>query len=176
MAPLRHQCGHTLGRFGCIGRAARGDVIMDQENDMDFQLARDITIITLALSGFGCASVPSPAGAATQVYFVKATAGNFISLQQFITLQLPAGTFLVTGKTYITSAAYGGCNLVSGPSGYETYYDGAGYESGAVQSAAVMIDKITLAAPTTVAIRCGNGLGATTYHRSTVLYALPVME
>lgn len=145
---------------------------------MSFQLVRDIGIITLALSGVGCASVPSPAVAAgpIKVYFVKAPAGSFVSLQQLITLQLPAGTFLVTGKTYIKSAAYGGCNLVSGPPGYETYYDGASYESGAVQFAAVMVDKIALATPTTIGIRCGNGLGATTYYESTVLYAVPMAE
>jgi hypothetical protein len=141
----------------------------------------------LDLAATGLVGPPGPAGpqgptgpegpaGSNELHFVSADFGSFVSLRQFIQLDLPAGTFLVTAKTYISSAFYGGCNLVSGAEGYETYYDSANYDSGAAKFAAVMFDKITLAAPSTVGIRCGNGLGATTFWESPVLFAIPVAE
>jgi hypothetical protein len=124
----------------------------------------------------GPAGPQGPAGPSgtTQAYFVKADFGNYVSLIQFIQLPLPAGTYLVTGKVYMTSDAYGGCALVSGAEGYETYYERADYDSGANLFAAVMVDKITLAEPTTVGIRCGNGLGAVTYWQDATLSAIAI--
>jgi hypothetical protein len=107
---------------------------------------------------------------------ITADAGSFVSTHQLIQLPLPVGTYLVTGKVYITSENLGGCNLVSGPSAGETFYDHALYPSDTVSLATVMFDKITLVEPTTVGIRCGTGLGGETFWAAAVLFAVPVAE
>jgi hypothetical protein len=121
----------------------------------------------------GPAGAVGPAGA-NPVYYVAQGFQETIYLSLFITLDLPAGTFLVTGKTYITSAAYGGCNLVTVPAIAPTFYDRADYNNGSIDFPAVMVSKITLAAPGTVAIRCGNGFGENWSSIDSVLFAVPV--
>lgn len=121
----------------------------------------------------GPAGAVGPAGA-NPVYYVAQGFQETIYLTEFIKLNLPAGTYLVTGKTYITSTAYGGCNLVSGPEISHTFYDRAGYDNGSIDFPAVMVSKITLAAPDTVGIRCGNGYAENWSSIDSVLFAVPV--
>jgi hypothetical protein len=119
---------------------------------------------------------PGPAGT-TEVSVVRLDFHNVAGpsfIVRFLSLELPAGTYLVTGKTYINSVAHGGCNLVSGPEEFQTFHDGAFYDNNATGFAAVMIDQITLAAPATVAIRCGNGHGQPWSAGNSVLTAVPV--
>ena len=111
---------------------------------------------------------PGPAGS-TELLLVKQGAQSHDTIVRFLRLELPAGTFLVTGKTYITSSAYGGCSLVSGPEAFQTFHDAAFYDNNTADWAAVMIDEIILEAPTTVAIRCGNGFGEVWYSQNSVL-------
>ena len=87
-----------------------------------------------------------------------------------LSLDVPAGTYLVTGKLYMTSAAYGGCYLDVGG----TLYNHAFYDNNANAFAAVMVDKITLADAGTIRIRCGNGFADPWTTISIVLTAQPI--
>jgi hypothetical protein len=113
-----------------------------------------------------------PAGA-VDVHFTSQGPGpGFVSSSTFISLDLPAGSYVVTAKTYISSAAYGGCYLISGPGGFETRHQHVFYESGVVRFPVVLVSTITLAEPRRVGIECGNGLGAVTYTDSSVVSAM----
>ena len=96
-------------------------------------------------------------------------------ITRFNSLDLPAGTYLVAAKGSMTSTAYGGCSIVSGPDPFQTYWDSFFYDNGTTQLAVVLFDKITLTdASTNVALRCGNGFGEPWNISQPVLWAMPV--
>ncbi len=122
----------------------------------------------------GPAGPVGPAGS-NPVYFTALPYFETIFITQYIKLDLPAGTFLVTGKGYITSAAYGSCYLVSGPEkGAMTNYDGAPYPNGTIDFLALVSGKVTLTEPDSVAMRCGNGFGENWSATYSTLSAVPV--
>ncbi len=97
------------------------------------------------------------------------------SITRFNSLDLPAGTYLVGAKGSMTSGAYGGCDLVSGPEAQQTYWDLFQWDNNASELAVVLFSKITLTGPSTnVAMRCGNGFGVNWGITQPVMWAMPV--
>ena len=95
-------------------------------------------------------------------------------ITRFLETVLPAGTYLVIAKGSMTSAAYGSCEIVSGPENSQTYHNGSSYDNGTKSLAQIMVAKITLATSANVAIRCGNGFGEPWNITQPVLVATPV--
>lgn len=124
----------------------------------------------------GPAGATGPAGVSgpTSLYFTSSDYDTHDSITRFISLDLPAGTYLVTGRLQMNSSAYGGCSLVSGPQGYETYWNSGNWDNGAYQTLILVVDKITLTETTNVALRCGNGFGEPWHANGTSLSAIPV--
>lgn len=122
----------------------------------------------------GPQGAPGPTGA-SELFLVKKDYIQTSNTGKAISLDVPAGTYLVTGKTYIGLLVYGRCNLVAGPDdAHSTFYDGAYLDNNASTFAAVMTDKITVNAPTTLAIVCGNGFGVNWSATNSVLSAVKV--
>jgi hypothetical protein len=115
-----------------------------------------------------------PAGTAN-VYLARMDYFSENRITRFNSLDLPAGTYLVAAKGTMTSAAYGFCQIVSGPDTFQTYWDSFGYDNGTTQLAVVLFARITLTdASTNVALRCGNGFGEPWNITQPVLWAMPV--
>jgi hypothetical protein len=125
----------------------------------------------------GPAGPPGPTGPAgtPKVYLAEMDFFAENRITRFNSLDLPAGTYLMGAKASMTSAAYGGCNIVSGPEAFQTYWNGFSWDNGASQLAVVMFDKVTLTGESTnVAMRCGNGFGDPWNAGEPVLWAVPV--
>ncbi len=115
-----------------------------------------------------------PAGTAS-VYLERADYFSENRITRFNSLDLPAGTYLVAGKGSMTSTAYGGCQIVSGPEQFQSYWDSFSWDNGTRELAVVLFAKITLTEPlTNVALRCGNGFGEPWNITQPVLWAMPV--
>jgi len=111
-----------------------------------------------------------PGGAPTLYLATQAIIKADGSSRSFVPLNLPAGTYFVQAKLTISSAAYGGCYLVSESS---SGYDGSSWENDTRGVEIVLMAKVTLAAANTVSINCGSPFsswGAT----GAVLSAIPV--
>ncbi len=127
-----------------------------------------------ALGPVGPQGVPGPAGAG-ELFLVKNGYVSINTIGRAINLDVPAGTYLVTGKTYISSLVYGQCNLATGPDdAHATFYDGAHFDTDARGFAAVMTDKITVNGPTTLAISCRIGEASYWSANDSVLSAVRV--
>ena len=125
----------------------------------------------------GTAGPVGPAGPAgtANVYLTRMDYFSENRITRFNSLDLPAGTYLVAAKGSMTSTAYGGCSIVSGPEPFQTYWASVFYDNGTTQLAVVLCDKITLTdASTNVALRCGNGFGEPWNISQPVLWAMPV--
>lgn len=91
--------------------------------------------------------------------------------EDLVTLDLAPGTYLITGKAYVISRAYGGCRLAGdslNPIWEYNSYDNN--HNGYV----VATELLTFDAPTTVHFDCGNGFGETWSASSIDLTALVV--
>jgi len=86
-------------------------------------------------------------------------------------LNLPAGTYLVTAKTYLSSPAYGLCNLAIDGVFYEEYVI---FDSNVTNLPIVLVAKITLANAGNVSLRCGTGFGVLWFANYSAITAQPV--
>ena len=107
------------------------------------------------IAGFVFAAMLSTASAAQaqRVYISKLDYFSENRITRFLETTLPAGTYLVTAKGTMTSAAYGGCNIVSGPESFQTYHNGSDYDNNTKSLVQIMIAKVTLPISANVAMR-----------------------
>jgi hypothetical protein len=128
----------------------------------------------IAGSVFAATLSIASAAQAEKVYLSKLDYFSESRITRFLETTLPAGTYLVTAKGTMNSAAYGGCNIVSGPESFQTYHNGSDYDNNTKSQAQIMIAKVTLPTSANVAIRCGNGFGVSWTITQPVLVAVPV--
>ncbi|MCW2777653.1 MAG: collagen-like protein [Frankiales bacterium] len=125
----------------------------------------------------GPVGAQGPAGPASAPRVLRAAQGSISvnTIEFFAELALPAGSWLVAGKTTMSSDAYGSCQLAAGvDKSHASFVDDSSYETGVKQQLEYVTSVVTSTVPTKVWLRCGNGFGAHWEAFQSVMTALAV--